>query len=183
MNRPVRRNTIKHIVVGSCVIAFLVASVGAVTHAQITAPATPSDTPPSAPIQPFKRIATVQQLMLAIVEPQSNAVFRVEVEAPHDQRGWNTISNAALALAESGNLLMLPGRARDSGDWLKRVQELQDLSVKAMKAAEAQNAEQVVAVGYEINDVCASCHRQYKPRRQPPVTTQPAVPTQPAAPY
>ena len=100
---------IKHIIIGSCVLAFLVVSVGAVTHAQVTAPAATPDSPAS-DRPAFKRIATVQQLMLAIVEPQSNTVFRVEVEAPHDLRGWNTISNAALALAEAGNLLMLPGR-------------------------------------------------------------------------
>ena len=170
MNRPVGRNEIKHIVIGVWVLAFVLASAGAGTHAQVTAPATAPNPPASAQnTPPFKRIATVQQLMIAVVEPTSNTVFRVEVEAPQDVRGWNTVINAALALAEAGNLLMLPGRARDSGDWMKRVQELMDLSVKAMKAAEAKNAEQVVAIGYEINDVCRNCHVQYKPRRQPRV--------------
>jgi len=160
---------IKHIVIGLWVLALVLASADAVTHAQVTAPATAANAPLSTQNPPFKRIATVQQLMIAVVEPTSNTVFRVEVEAPQDLRGWNTITNAALALAEAGNLLMLPGRARDSGDWIKRVQELMDLSVKAMKAAEAQNAEQVVAIGYEINDVCRNCHLQYKPRLQPRV--------------
>jgi hypothetical protein len=159
----------KHVAIGGWVIAFVLAAAGAVTHAQVTVPADAPNPPLSTQNPPFKRIATVQQLMIAVIEPTSNTVFRVEVEAPQDLRGWNTITNAALALAEAGNLLMLPGRARDSGDWIKRVQELMDLSVKAMKAAEAQNAEQVVAVGYEINDVCRNCHVQYKPRRQPRV--------------
>ena len=159
---------IKYIVTGTSVFAFLVALAGGVTHAQQVAPAAGSDAPLPTPNTPFKLVATLQQLMIAVVEPTSNTVFRVEVEAPQDVRGWNTVTNATLALAEAANLLMLPGRAKDSGDWMKHAHALVDVSVKAMKAAEARNAEQVVAIGYEINDVCRNCHLQYRPRRQPP---------------
>ena len=107
--------------------------------------------------------------MLSVLEPTSNIVFHVEVEAPTDQRGWNTVARGALALAEAGNLLMLPGRARDAGDWMRHVQALMDASVAVMKAAEAKDAAKVVAIGYDINDVCRNCHLQYKPRTRPPL--------------
>ena len=156
--------------IAACVLAFALGQAGAIGRAQESAPsAAVPQAPAPAAKPPFRLIATVQQLMLAVLEPTSNTVFRVEVEAPKDTRGWNTVTNAALALAEAGNLLMLPGRARDSQDWIKHAQSLVDASVAAMKAAEARDADKVVAIGYDINDVCRNCHLQYKPRTRPAV--------------
>jgi hypothetical protein len=157
----------RHRLIGATILAFALAPAGAVIHAQGSAPTAAPQAPVPPPNTPFRLIATVQQLMLAVLEPTSNAVFRVEVEAPNDTREWNAVTNAALALAEAGNLLMLPGRARDSEGWMRHAQSLVDVSVAAMKAAEARNAEKVVAIGYEINDVCRNCHVQYKPRTRP----------------
>src|SRR6186997_101204 len=91
----------------------------------------------------FKPIADVKQLMHAIVIPMSNVVFRVEVEAPKDDKEWETVQNAALALAEAGNLLMIPGRAKDNGEWMKKAEALVDVSVKAKKAADDKDADGV----------------------------------------
>ena len=120
----------------------------------------------SAQQQPaFKPIADVKQLMHAIVIPMSNVVFRVEVEAPKDDKEWEAVQNAALALAEAGNLLMIPGRAKDNGEWMKKAEALVDVGVKAKKAADDKDADSVVKIGYEIFDVCAGCHDQYMPSR------------------
>jgi mono/diheme cytochrome c family protein len=113
----------------------------------------------------FKPIADAKQLMHAIVIPMSNVVFRVEVEAPKDDKEWETVQNAALALAEAGNLLMIPGRAKDNAEWMKRAESLIDVSVKAKKAADEKDADAVIKIGYEIFDVCAACHDQYMPAR------------------
>ena len=113
----------------------------------------------------FKPVADVKQLMHAIVIPMSNVVFRVEVEAPKDDKEWETVQNAALALAEAGNLLMIPGRAKDNAEWMKKAESLVDVGVKAKKAADEKDADAVVKIGYEIFDVCAGCHDQYMPAR------------------
>ena len=113
----------------------------------------------------FKPVADVKQLMHAIVIPSSNVVFRVEVEAPKDDQEWERVANNALAMAEAGNLLMLPGRAKNNDDWMKKAPALVDVGVAAMKAAEAKDAEAVIRIGYQIFDVCASCHDQYMPSR------------------
>ena len=113
----------------------------------------------------FKPIADVKQLMHAIVIPMSTVVFRVEVEAPKDDKEWEAVQNAALALAEAGNLLMIRGRAKDNAEWMKRAADLVDVGVKAKKAAEDKDADAVVKIGYEIYDVCAACHDQYMPAR------------------
>jgi hypothetical protein len=114
----------------------------------------------------FKPIASVKEVMHAIVIPSSNVVFRVEVEAPKDEREWENVRLNALAMAEAGNLLMLPGRAKNSDDWMKKAEALVDIGVKAMKAAEAKDADEVIKIGYEIFDVCANCHDQYMPSRR-----------------
>ena len=115
---------------------------------------------------PFKPIADVKQLMHAIVIPSSNVVFRLEVEPPKDDKEWELVTYNALTLAEAGNLLMLPGRAKNSDDWMKKAQALVDVGVLAMKAAEQKDAGAVVKIGYQIYDVCAGCHDEYMPSRR-----------------
>src|SRR5205807_2091706 len=83
----------------------------------------------------LKPVADVKQLMHAIVIPSSNVVFHVEVEAPKDDNAWQLVVNNALAMAEAGNLLMIPGRAKNNDDWIKKAQALVDVGVLAMKAA------------------------------------------------
>ena len=117
------------------------------------------------PQPPFKPVADAKQLMHAIVIPMSNVVFRVEVEPPKDDKDWEAVQNAALALAEAGNLLMIPGRAKDNAEWMQRAEALVDVGVKAKKAADDKSATDVVKIGYEIYDVCAACHDQYMPAR------------------
>jgi hypothetical protein len=115
---------------------------------------------------PFKPTADVKQLMHAVVIPSSNVVFRVEVEAPKDDKEWEVVQYNALTMAEAGNLLMIPGRAKNNDDWMKKAQALIDVGVLAMKAAEAKDAAAVIKIGYQIYDVCAGCHDDYMPSRQ-----------------
>src|SRR6266852_7101922 len=101
--------------------------------------------------------------MHAIVIPSSNVVFHVEVEAPKDDNAWQFVVNNALAMAEAGNLLMIPGRAKNNDDWMKKAQALVDVGVLAKKAAEAKDADAVIKISYQIYDVCAGCHDEYMP--------------------
>lgn len=81
--------------------------------------------------------------------------------APHTDEEWTTVQNGALALAESGNLLLLPTRAGGNAEWIKLSQQLIDLGEKTAKAAEARNVSAVFDLGAEIYDVCTNCHRQF----------------------
>ena len=49
-------------------------------------------------------------------------------------------SAAPFSLAESGNLLMMRGRARDQGEWMKDAKALVDVGAAAYKAAKAKDA-------------------------------------------
>ena len=131
--------------------------------------AAPSPPPPPAP--PFRPVADVKQLMASVIEPAADvywdAVGTVEdangvVEiAPKTDEAWKTVLNSAYVVAEGGNLLMMSGRAKDNGDWMKLSQALVDVGQRAIKAAEAKNAKAVFDTGAEVYDACVNCHSKY----------------------
>jgi hypothetical protein len=82
---------------------------------------------------------------------------------PQSDEEWETVWAAAITLAESGNLLMMPGRALDQGDWMRLSNALVDVGLEAARAAEAQDFEAVLDVGEKVYNVCLECHQQYVP--------------------
>ncbi len=109
----------------------------------------------------FKPVATVNQLMKAIVIPTSDAVFQVAIEGPQDDEAWAAVQNSALLLAESGNLLMIGDRAKDTGDWIKAAQALIEAGTVAFKAAEAKNVDALIEAGDQVYATCEGCHERY----------------------
>src|ERR1700722_5935424 len=71
-------------------------------------------------------VGTVHQIMVGIVAPASDVVFKVATAGPKDDKEWAAVQNSALTLAEAGNLLMIPGRAKDKGEWMKNAKALLD---------------------------------------------------------
>jgi cytochrome c556 len=66
-------------------------------------------------------------------------------------------------VAESGNLLMMPSRAKDSGEWMAASQLMIEAAQKAIRAAEARDKDAVFNVGAEVYDACTNCHMKYSP--------------------
>src|SRR5262249_17745862 len=85
-----------------------------------------------------------------------------EVTAPRNDQEWEAVENAAAALIESGNLLMMGNRAIDQGDWIKMSRAMIDSGKVALQAARAKNPDQVLASGEAINASCDSCHGRYQ---------------------
>jgi hypothetical protein len=117
-----------------------------------------------APSEPFPPAATVKQLMLDIIYPASNdillAIYR---GGPKDDQEWATVRRGALILAESGNLLMLRGRARDLTDWMKNTKLLVDAGNAAYKAAQVKDGNALAALAGALDASCTTCHKQYRP--------------------
>jgi len=112
----------------------------------------------------FPPTATMKQLMLDLIHPASNDILLLIYRGgPSDDKQWATVRRNALALAEAGNLLMMPGRARDDGDWAKDVKGLVDAGNAAYRAAEAKNAQALTAVAAPLDASCTNCHKQYRP--------------------
>ena len=80
--------------------------------------------------------ASMKQLMLDLIHPASNDILLFVNRGGSKNDGeWAAVRRSALTLAESGNLLMMRGRARDQGDWMKDAKMLADVGRAAYKAA------------------------------------------------
>jgi len=114
-------------------------------------------------IQP---VSSVLELHDAMINPASDAIFNAGVEAPADEAAWTTIRKNAVVLAESGNLLMMPGRARDEGRWMELSWALVEGGRAAMKAAEARKTDGLLAASDRIVETCMACHEPYRDGRK-----------------
>jgi hypothetical protein len=120
---------------------------------------------------PFKPVADVKQLMQAAVDPSADAIWEAsgsiitaageEHRHPKNDEEWTAVRNSAIVLTEAGNLLMMVPRAKDGDQWMKRSQEMIDQGVRAWKAAEAKNVDQLFTVGGDLYETCSQCHQQY----------------------
>jgi len=110
---------------------------------------------------PFKIAANVQQVMTAITIPASDAIFGAASDTPKTDGAWQALQNNALVLAESGNLLMIPGRAKDNQEWVKQSQAMIDAAMIAFNAAAAKNADKLADAGDKIYATCETCHNKY----------------------
>jgi cytochrome c553 len=100
--------------------------------------------------------------MKSIVIPNADVVWHVAQEAPKDDNEWIAVQNSALTVAEAGNLLMIGGRSKDQGNWVKAAQALVDAATVALRAAQAKNVDALNEAGDRLVTVCGNCHRQYK---------------------
>jgi hypothetical protein len=119
---------------------------------------------------PFKPLADNKLLMQAVVDPNADIVWDAvktidtkegtEEIRPRTEEQWTAVRNAAVTLAESGNLLMMVPRAKDGGEWMKLSQQLIDTSEAAIKAADAKNADRLFTIGGDIYESCSACHQK-----------------------
>ncbi len=117
---------------------------------------------------PLEPVGSVMQIMEAVVIPSSNFVWNVPAEAPTNDEEWAAVRNNALALAESGNLLMIGNRAKDQDAWMRAARALVDAGTAAFHAAEAKDVDAVTIAGDDIYTACEGCHMQYLPQTGEP---------------
>ncbi len=131
--------------------------------------ALPPSPAPTAP--PFSTVVNVKQLMAWVVDPAVDVIWdsvgTIYTEAgtkelaPHTDEEWAAVRNGAAIVAESGNLLMMDGRARDRDKWMTVARGLTDAANRALKAAEAKNADALFTAGEDIYHACTACHQRY----------------------
>src|SRR3954468_22633611 len=150
-----------------------------------------ADRPTSATAQVH---ANLNQLMRGTLYPAANVVFSAQADNPGDVKpipghdpsmatdpltstfgGWLAVENAALTLAESANLLSIPGRVCANGvpvpstdpAWPAFVQQLRTASMEAYRAAQAKDQDKVIANSEKLSQACAGCHRKGRDRKTP----------------
>jgi cytochrome c556 len=172
-------------------IGALVVAV-ALTVAGCSSPSSNPAEAPAAPAanagprtQPYGNLA---QMMQAIPFPASNIIFDTQTNDPGAAKeagradagataafsgvygGWTAVENAAIALQETANLVMIPGRkCRNGRDvpidqeiFKKGAQALADAGAAALKAAQSKNLDAMVDVSGTVSDACTVCHEKYR---------------------
>jgi len=112
---------------------------------------------------PMRNIGSMSDLMVKIIYPTSDAIFYIESRTPKTEAEWNVLEGQALMLAESANLLMMPGRARDQKQWMADSTLMLDAGAAAVKAVKSKNVEAISALSDQLLESCTSCHKHYRP--------------------
>jgi hypothetical protein len=134
-----------------------------------------SEAPPTEPVATtgpeYHPVADVKQVMNWILDPSSDVIWGAvgtiiteegqQELAPETDEQWTAIRDSAAIVAEAGNLLLMPGRARDQGDWAKHAHDLTKAAQVAIAAAEAKDTASLFTAGGDIYLVCTACHQQY----------------------
>lgn len=131
--------------------------------------------PPPAPVAPagapFHVQLGVQQVMNWIIDPNADVIWesvgtiiteqgRQELQ-PKTDEDWAAVRNSAAVLVESGNALMLDGRAFDREEWMRAARGMSDAATTAIEAAEAKDVDALFDAGGAIYEACTACHAQY----------------------
>ena len=119
---------------------------------------------------PYQSITNIHQTMAWILDPAADVIWDSagtiitaqghQELAPTTNEGWAEVLHAAATLTETGNLLMMPGRAAGD-DWIEYAQGLMAAGQLAIKAAQDQDDEALFEAGGRIYLVCRACHNQY----------------------
>jgi hypothetical protein len=144
--------------------------------------------PPATPVARASAsppVGTLLQVMRGILFHSSNLIFATQGEDPADPKmplqassgtfarvytGWPVVENAAIALAESADLLLKPGRLCSNGrpvpldraDYRKFALALRAAGQAALKAAQSKNMDNMVEVSGTVSEACENCHAVYR---------------------
>ena len=126
---------------------------------------------------PIKAVTTLEEVMHHLVIPNAEVVWKsvgtiytaekVEEIQPRTDDEWLAVEQSATVLAESGNLLMMEGRAKDKGRWIERARALREAAVSVHQAAKARDAAAVFERGGYLFDACQGCHFDYRFTKDP----------------
>jgi hypothetical protein len=152
-----------------------------------------STSPTSSPTRSPEAYGTLAQVMRGIPFPNSNIIFDTQTKDPAAPTtaidksstaaaggatgvyssvysGWQQVENSAIAVAETANLILIPGRKCENGlpvpleqeVYRKAAQGLADAGLAAYRAAKSKNLEAMVELSGTISDACSACHEKYR---------------------
>ena len=129
------------------------------------------------PSPPIKAVSTLEEVMHHMVIPNAEVVWdsvgtiytvgNVEEIQPRTAEQWLAVEQSATVLTEAGNLLMMEGRAKDTGPWMERARALREAGASVHQAAKARDVAAVFERGGHLFDACQGCHFEYRFERDP----------------
>jgi len=117
-----------------------------------------------------KPVGNLKQVMRSIPLPNSDLIFAVQGKAPSDDKGWQAVENAAIAISETATLITIPARVRSNGqpvpvqraDWIKYAQALVPAGQACYKAAQSKSQDAVSNCTEQLSEACDNCHKVYR---------------------
>ena len=141
--------------------------------------------PPQTPKPPYVKAHDINQLMVAIMQPQADVFWKSagfisnstgeHSLRPTTEAGWLATRSAAATVTEMGNLLMTPLYAEGHGeDWIQFSQSLVEIGKRAEKAAVDRDDDAIFEVGETMYNICSTCHQVFPPATTMPTATLPS---------
>jgi len=104
----------------------------------------------------------MSELMVNMIYPTSDAILYISTRTPTNDVEWNELRAKALTLAESANLLMMPGRARDQERWMQDAKLMLDAGQAAFRAAKNHDVNALADLNDAVYTSCTTCHMHYR---------------------
>ncbi|MEO8259878.1 MAG: universal stress protein [Acidobacteriota bacterium] len=149
--------------------------------------------PDGHPMEASERRRRVDELarLRSIPFPSSNIIFDTQTDDPAAGKksdeprntgtsttstyasvsgGWQGVEQSAVAISETANLILIPGRLCENGkpvpldrdDFKRFSQGLAGAGKTACQAAKSKNLDAMVEVSGTVSDACAACHEKYR---------------------
>lgn len=123
-----------------------------------------------APAYKPQSYGNLKQVMRSVALPNSNLIMVVQSKPPKNDMDWQAIENAAIAIEETANLILLPGRLRSNGqpvpvqaaDFIKYAQALLPAGRDCLKAAQKKSQDLVGYCTDGLSQACDNCHKEYR---------------------
>ena len=132
-------------------------------------------------------VGNLAEVMRSILFPNSNILFDTQSrdpDAPPEEAGtgtvsatfagiytgWPLVETAAVALAESAQLIVMEGRLCQNGrpvplgnaDFMQYARDLVDVGKKAYEIAQTRDLEAMQDVTNDVAGACENCHTVYR---------------------
>jgi cytochrome c556 len=117
-----------------------------------------------------KPYGNLKQVMRAVALPNSDIIFAIQQKPPKTDMEWQAVVNAAVAIEELENLIMIPGRIRSNGqpapvqnaDYAKFAAALAPAARDCLKASLQKNQDAVTNCTDSLSQACDNCHKVYR---------------------
>ncbi len=123
-----------------------------------------------APSYTPKPYGNLKQVMRSIALPNSDVIFAIQSKPPKTDMDWQAVVNASIAIEETYNLIMIPGRIRSNGqpvpvqaaDYAKFAAALAPAGRDCLKASLVKNQDAVSNCTDSLSQACDNCHKVYR---------------------
>lgn len=123
---------------------------------------TPSYTP--------KPYGNLKQVMRSVALPNSVIILGLQDHPPKTDAEWQNVVSAAVAIEETQNLIMIPGRIRSNGqpvpvqaaDYAKFAAALAPAGRDCLKAALMKSKDAISNCTDSLSQACDNCHKVYR---------------------